>query len=58
MLAPCLKCHVTDGARIAPVGPKVFQRSFVIHKPHLGRADCAACDFYHPPSLARLVGAM
>jgi hypothetical protein len=96
MLAPCLKCHVMDGARIAPVAadPKVFERSFFTHKPHVeqagcaachksvetstkatdvnepgvancqschqpskARADCAACHFYHPPSLARLVGA-
>jgi hypothetical protein len=97
MLAPCLKCHVMDGARIAPVAadPKVFERSFFTHKPHVeqagcaachksvetstkatevnepgvancqschqpskARADCAACHFYHPPSLARLVGAL
>jgi len=97
MLAPCLKCHVMDGARIAPVAadPKVFERSFFTHKPHVeqagcaachksvetstratdvnepglatcrschqpskARADCAACHVYHPPSLARLVGAL
>ena len=97
MLAPCLKCHVMDGARIAPVAadPKVFERSVFTHKPHVehadcaachksvetstkatdvnepgvatcqschqpskARADCAACHFYHPPSLARLVGAL
>jgi hypothetical protein len=97
MLAPCLKCHVLDGARIAPVAadPKVFERSVFNHKPHVehadcaschksvetstkatdvnepgvancqschapskARADCAACHFYHPPSLARLVGAL
>jgi hypothetical protein len=97
MLAPCLKCHVMDGARIAPVAtdPKVFQRSWFTHKPHVehadcaachksvetstkstevnepgvancqschapskARADCAACHFYHPPSVARLLGAL
>jgi hypothetical protein len=97
MLAPCLKCHVLDGARIAPVAadPRVFERSVFNHKPHVehadcaschksvetstkatdvnepgvancqschapskARADCAACHFYHPPSLARLVGAL
>jgi len=97
LLAPCLKCHVLDGARIAPVAadPKVFQRSFFTHKPHVehadcsachksietstkstdmnepgvencqschapskARADCAACHFYHPPSLARLIGTL
>jgi hypothetical protein len=97
MLAPCLKCHVMDGARIAPVAadPKVFERSWFTHKPHIehadcaschksvetstkstevnepgvancqschapskSRADCAACHFYHPPSLARLLGTL
>jgi len=97
MLAPCLKCHVLDGARIAPVAadPKVFQRSWFTHKPHVehadcaschksvetstkstdmnepgvencqschapskARADCAGCHYYHPPSLARLIGAL
>jgi hypothetical protein len=97
LLAPCLKCHVLDGARIAPVAadPKVFQRSWFTHKPHVehaecsschksvetstkstdvnepgvencqschgpskARADCAACHFYHPPSLARLIGTL
>ena len=97
MLAPCLKCHVMDGARIAPVAadPKVFQRSWFTHKPHVehadcaschksvetstkstdmnepgvencqschapskSRADCAGCHYYHPPSLARLIGAL
>jgi hypothetical protein len=97
MLAPCLKCHVLDGARIAPVAadPKVFQRAWFTHKPHVehaecaschksvetstksaevnepgvencqgchapskSRADCAACHFYHPPSLARLLGTL
>jgi len=97
MLAPCLKCHVLDGARIAPVAadPKVFQRAVFTHKPHVehaecsachksvetstkstevnepgvancqgchapskSRADCAACHFYHPPSLARLMGTL
>jgi hypothetical protein len=97
MLAPCLKCHVMDGARIAPVAadPKVFERAVFTHKPHIehadcaschksvetstksaevnepgvencqschapskARADCAACHFYHPPSLARLLGTL
>jgi hypothetical protein len=97
MLAPCLKCHVLDGARIAPVAadPKVFERAWFTHKPHVehaecaschksvetstkssevnepgvancqschapskSRADCAACHFYHPPSLARLLGTL
>jgi len=97
MLAPCLKCHVMDGARMAPVAadPKVFQRAVFTHKPHVepadcaschksvdtstkstdvnepgvdnclachapskARADCAACHFYHPPSVARLIGAL
>lgn len=45
MLAPCLKCHVLDGARIAPVAadPKIFERSIFTHKPHVEHADCASC---------------
>jgi hypothetical protein len=97
MLAPCLKCHVMDGARIAPVAadPRVFQRSWFTHKPHVehadcaschksvetstkstdvnepgvancqschgpsnARADCGGCHYYHPPSLARLLGTL
>jgi antitoxin (DNA-binding transcriptional repressor) of toxin-antitoxin stability system len=45
LLGPCLKCHVMDGARIAPVSAAqtAFQHATFTHKPHVGLADCLTC---------------
>ncbi len=45
LLAPCLKCHIVDGARIAPVtaAGTVFTHAIFTHKPHVEQADCLAC---------------
>jgi hypothetical protein len=45
LAGPCLKCHVMDGARLAPVpaATRVFRRATFTHKPHLPQADCVSC---------------
>ena len=45
LLAPCLKCHVMDGAKMAPVAAAgiVFQHAVFTHKPHVEQANCLAC---------------
>ena len=45
LLAPCAKCHVIEGAKIAPVSAAgtVFQHAVFTHKPHVEQANCLAC---------------
>jgi hypothetical protein len=45
LAGPCLKCHVMDGARLAPVAAaeRVFRRAVFTHKPHVAQADCVSC---------------
>jgi HAMP domain-containing protein len=45
LLAPCLKCHVMTGAKMAPVAAVdlVFQHARFTHKPHIEQANCLAC---------------
>jgi hypothetical protein len=45
LAAPCLKCHVMDGARLAPVAAtqRVFRGARFTHKPHVQQTDCLTC---------------
>jgi hypothetical protein len=45
LAGPCLKCHVLDGARLAPVAAadRVFRRATFTHKPHVPQTDCVSC---------------
>ena len=45
LAAPCLKCHVMDGARLAPVAAtqRVFPGARFTHKPHVQQTDCLTC---------------
>jgi len=45
LLAPCLKCHVMSGARMAPVAAAeaVFEHARFTHKPHIEQTNCLAC---------------
>ena len=52
LLGPCLKCHVMDSARLAPVSAAktVFQHATFTHKPHVGQVDCLTCHAPIPAS--------
>jgi hypothetical protein len=45
LAGPCVKCHVLDGARLAPVAAaeRVFRRAIFTHQPHVPQADCVSC---------------
>jgi hypothetical protein len=45
LAGPCLKCHVLDGPRLAPVAAAepVFRHATFTHKPHVPQADCLTC---------------
>jgi hypothetical protein len=45
LAGPCLKCHVMDGARLAPVAAaaRVMRRATFTHAPHAPQADCLTC---------------
>jgi hypothetical protein len=45
LLLPCMKCHVLEGARLAPVAAAepVMPRAIFTHRPHVTQRDCNAC---------------
>jgi hypothetical protein len=45
LLQSCVKCHVLQGAAVAPVraARPVLVRSRFVHQPHLLQADCTRC---------------
>jgi uncharacterized protein involved in copper resistance len=58
--ADCASCHksVETSTKSTEVNEPGVANCQTCHAPSKARADCAACHFYHPPSLARLLGAL
>jgi hypothetical protein len=54
----CESCHgAVDKSRLATdVNEPGVAKCQECHTPSKSRADCAACHFYHPPSVSRLFG--
>jgi hypothetical protein len=58
--AKCESCHgaIETSQKATDVNEPGLARCQECHAPSKSRSDCAACHFYHPPSVARLFGAM
>ena len=56
----CASCHksVETSTKSTENNEPGVENCQSCHAPSKSRADCAACHYYHPPSLARLIGAL